>query len=299
MKLLREITAAGAANDYLFARIRCRRAALDLSGAKPWGGGGEPQELLRREYLWVYRRMNARLRRQLLPVFEAAELRTLVLCLRYLAAEDYSAIGSLLKLSLLHPLLQRELRGAKRVTPLVATLERLLAEQQPEFRGLSETYLRQGPGGLEQALIGGHLQRSLNCCRLTVLKEFLRYLLDSRNLLAIYKHLRWQVPSGPPLLAGGDLSLAVCEKLWRAKDLNGLLSLIKKFSGQTGDPEQFGVEDFIFQGLSQRMHRAGRDPLQPGLVIDYLWRCQQATRKRGLRMEQDRGLSTQPGLEAS
>lgn len=299
MKLLLEITTAGTSDDYLYARVRCRRAALDVSGTAPLGGGEDSQEKLKREFSWVYRRMSSRLRRQLLPVFEAAELRTLVLCLRYLAAGDRSAIGSLLTSSLLHPQLQRELLAAKRGTPLVATLERLLAEQQPLFGGLAEIYLRRGPGGLEQALIGRHLQQSLERCRPGALQLFLCYLLDMRNLLAIYKHLRWQVPQPPPLLTGGGLSPGRCEELWRARDLKALLQVMRKFTGLDDDPEQLGVEDFLLRGLSVRLQRAGRDPLQPGLLIDYLWRCRQTVRNLGLRPGREPGPAALADREGS
>ncbi len=287
MKLLLDITRVGAPDDYLYARIRCRRALLDLSGRQAWRDGGDPRELLKREYGWVYRQMNARLRRQLLPIFEIAELRTLVLCLRNLIAENRAAINDLLQHSLLHPLLRRELLNAERATPLVARLEQLLADDRPLFRGVAEIYLRQGPGGLEQRLLGGHLQQALERSRLPVVKDVLRYLLDTRNLLAIYKHLRWQIPLAPPLLAGGSLTPAQCERLWQTQDMPRLLTFLQNYTGLPEDPEQAGVEDFLFQGLSLKLKRAGRDPLQPGLVVDYLWRSQQAARQRGLHLERD------------
>ena len=266
--------------------------------AQSCGADGAPRELLKREYAWLYRQLNARLRRQLLPLFEAAELRTLILCLRYLAAEDRSAMEDLLRLSLLAPPLKRELRVATRVTPLVTALERRLGDTRPEFQGVAKTYLRQGPGGLEQALLGGHLQAALERCRLPVLKMVLAYLIDVRNLLGLYKHLRWQVPLTPPLLIGGEVGPAVAGKLWQAQDMPQLLAFLRKFAGQRGDPEAVGVEEFLLQGLAARLRRAGRDPLQPALVVDYLWRCYLATREQGLALEQDARSATLAGQEA-
>jgi hypothetical protein len=110
------------------------------------------------------------------------------------------------------------------------------------------------------------------------------YLLDMRNLQALYKHLRWQIPTPPPLLEGGAIELGRYEKIWSARDMDPLMALIQKKAGGKGDPEAIGVEDFLFQGLTTGLRRAGRDPLQEGLVLDYLWRCQLAARNRGLRL---------------
>lgn len=284
MKLLREIEATGPPRDYLFARIRYRRSALDISGRGRWGAASEPHQALRAEYVWVYGQLERRLRQDLLPFFEYVELRTLVIALRYLAAEEQAAMRAQLKFSLLQPQLQNVLLDAQPVAPLVAVLERLLSSEYRSFAGLSQVYLRQGPGGLEQALLGGFLQQSVTQWHRRPLRELLRYLLDMRNLLALYKHLHWQVPLAPPLLPGGTLELGHCESLWANRDLAALMDMVRKTATQPGDPEAIGVEDFLFQGLSTRLRRAGRDPLQLGLVLDYLWRCQLATRNRGLRL---------------
>jgi hypothetical protein len=286
MQLLRESETAGAPDDYLFARIRCRRATLDTSGRGSWSGPAEPRQALRAEYAWVYHQLNRRMRLRLQPFFEYAELRTLVIALRYLAAEEHSAKRAQLQLSLLHPKLQQLLLGTEQVTAVVSRLEQLLAADYPYFAGLLKIYLHQGPGGLEQALLGGALQQGVRRSSCRPVRELLVYLLDMRNLLAVYKHLHWQVATAPPLLAGGSLELALYEKIRVAGDLSGLLELLRKRAGQPGDPEAVGVENFLIQGLAAQLRRAGRDPLQLGLLLDYLWRCQLAARNRGLRLSE-------------
>ncbi|HEY5674458.1 MAG TPA: hypothetical protein VIR78_12180 [Malonomonas sp.] len=282
MKLLREIAIVGAPDDYLYARIRSRRAALDTSGRGSWSGPAEPRLALRAEYRWVYSQLNQRSRRKLLPLFEYAELRTLVIALRYLAAEEHSEKTAQLQLSLLQPQLRKLLLGTEPISVVLSALQRMLAADYPYFSGLLETYLRQGPGGLEQALLGGCLQRAVKTTRCRPVRELLVYLLDMRNLLAVYKHLHWQVTAPPPLLSGGELETALLKKIWAAGDLSGLLNLVVKRAGQPGDPEKTGVEDFLLQGLSSKLRRGGREPLQLALLLDYLWRCQLAARNRGL-----------------
>lgn len=299
MKLLREIGLAGAPDDYLSARIRCRRATLDTSGRGSWAGPAEPRQALRAEYQWVYEQLNRATRQKLLPLFEYFELRTLVIALRYLAAEEHAAKRAQLQLSLLEPQLQKLLLASEQMTTVVSALERLLAADYPFFAGLAETYLRQGPGGLEQALLGGCLQQGVKHSRSRQVRALLVYLLDMRNLLAVYKHLHWQVLSRPPLLSGGELAPALLENLFGAGDLSGLLTLMAKRAGQTGNPETVGVEDFLLQGLSLRLQREGRDPLQLGLLLDYLWRCQLAARNRGLRLSDQALVNRQQRTEVA
>lgn len=284
MKLLHERKFEGFPCDYLYARIRCRRAALDLSGHSSWGRSGDPHVTLKSEYAWVYAQMDRRLRCLMLSVFEYLELRTLVIALRYLAAGDRPAMDKQLELSLLHPQILKLLRESKRVAVVTAGLERLLVEEHPYFKGLAEIYLHQGPGGLEQTLVGGCLQQGITGSRSGQVRSFLLYLLDMRNLLALYKHLHWQVPVTPPLLTGGSLDNKTYEKIWVKKDLSSLLMLMGKRTGLKGNPEADGVEQFMLRGLTTKLRREGRNSLQLGLLLDYLWRCQLTARNRGLHL---------------
>ena len=285
MNLLREVETAGVPDDYLFARIRFRRAALDTSGQGQWAGPADPHRALKAEHAWIYAQLNRGLRRKLLPFFEYTELGTLIIALRHLSAGDPVAMEAQLQFSLLHPQLRKFLMSTAKITPLIRQLENLLSKNNPFLNGLTEHYLRQGPGGLEQALLGGFLQQAAAQSRCQPLREMLHYLLDMRNLLALYKHLHWKVPTPPPLLRGGKLPPPITEKIWATQDMARLLELIQKRAGQKGDPEAPGVEDFLFAGLTRQMYRAGRNPLQAGLILDYLWRCRLASRKRGVHLQ--------------
>lgn len=284
MTLLCEIITQGAPSDYLYARIRSRRAELNLYENSRWGRAGHPRTDFRAEYKWVYGEMNQYLRNRLLPVFEYFELRTLVIALRYLAAGDSSSMIAQLQLSLLHPQIIKLLTGTKQVALITAGLERFLAEDYPYFNDLTATYLRQGPGGLEQVLVGRSLQQGVASSRSRQVREFLRYLLDMRNLQALFKHLRWQVPVIPQILSGGELSPTICEKVWAEKNMTYLLELMRKRAKQLDSPSEDGVEEYLLRGLSVRLKREGRDPLQLGLVIDYLWRCHLEARARGMEL---------------
>jgi vacuolar-type H+-ATPase subunit C/Vma6 len=297
MGLLVEIPYAGASCDYLYARIRCRRASLDASGLSFRTTRGDPQQALLAEYRWVYRQLEQRLRRKLLPVFEFFELRLLVISLRYLAAGNRSAMIDQLKQSLFQANVLSSLQSSDNVAAVLSRLEQLLGEAYPVFQDLTETYLRQGPGGLEQALSGGYLQAAVARSRAPQVRQFLLYLLDMRNLQALQKHLRWQVPLPPPLMSGGSIDIAEYEKIWAQQDQAALLELLKNFTRQSGITDESDVEDILLQELTDRLQRAGRDPLQMGLIIDYLWRCQQSAREQGVQLfrnsEKNAGLVTE------
>ena len=284
MKLLHERKFEGFPCDYLYARIRCRRAKLDLTGHSSRDRSSDPHTVLRSEFIWIFNQMNRPIRFLLSPVFEYFELRTLVIALRYRAAGDLTAMDRQLQQSLLHSQILKLLGQGEPVAVMIAGLERLLTEEYLYFKGLSEIYLQQGPGGVEQTLIGGCLQRGIACSRSEQVKNFLIYLLDTRNLLALYKHLYWQVPIAPPLLNGGTLEHKDYGKIWVKRDLPGLLLLMGKRAGLSGNPEAEGIEEFMLRGLTIDLRRRGRDSLQLGLLLDYLWRCQLTARNRGLHL---------------
>lgn len=291
MGLLVEVPYVGASADYLFARIRCRRVNLCGDALQRRTGAVNPRQALLTEYRWVYKQLDRSMRLKLLPIFEYFELRLLVVVLRYLAVGERTAMTEQLQQSLFEQQVRRILLEADQVSIALCGLEQLLGADYPEFRGLTKLYLRQGPGGLEQALIGGYLQQALTRSKAKPVIRFLRYLLDMRNLQALYKHLHWQVPLAPPLLPGGTLELPFLEKIWREQDLGAFQTLLQKFARQSEPPQEQGVEDYLLQELSSRLRRGGRDPLQLGVVIDYLWRCLQSTREQGVKLFVDRSLT--------
>ncbi|WP_303720524.1 V-type ATPase subunit [Malonomonas rubra] len=297
MSLLIEVPYAGAANDYLYARICARRAELASGGLFRKSGSNEPRQALMAEYRWVYRQANAKLRNKLLPIFEYCELRLLVMALRYLAAGEREALSGQLQQSLLQEKVIRVVETAEQPVEALRCLQREYAEEYPFFDRLPTRYLRQGPGGLEQELIGGYLQQSCRSCRDQAVKRFLLYLLDMRNLQALRKHLRWQVPVTPPLLEGGSLEPGLLQKIWQQRDAAALLTLMRRYARQRQLPLEDADEEYLLQGLTDRLRQAGREPLQLGVVIDYLWRCWLAAREQGVRIFEEQTSVTPQAAE--
>lgn len=299
MGLLIELPYAGASSDYLYARIRCRRSELATVGLPQDSASDWPQQKLLAEYRWLYRQAGPQLRKKLLPIFEYFELRLLVVALRCLAVGARSALRSQLQQSLFQTKVIEIIESSEQVADALERLQLDFAAQYLFCGGLMETYLRQGPGGLEQVIVGGYLRQAVQDCRSEPVKRFLRYLLDMRNLLALQKHLYWQVPVDPPLLPSGSIDMTVLEKIWNDRDVAGLRVLMQQVSGQQELPGEIGCEGYLLQGLTSRLQREGRDPLQLGVVIDYLWRCWLATREQGLRLHRDGQIAERPLAEVS
>lgn len=260
--------------DYLYARVAGRRSALvkawpPASVAPP--DAADPRESCRAELAWLWHTMNAPLRHCFAPVFEYLELRSWLLCLRWRGAGEAETVAALLAGSLLARPIRTALLRASGLDAAVAASARLLTERDPIFAGLAALYAEQGPGAFEQAVIERFLQRLEKRPLPPLIGDFFAYLVDARNLVALYKHLRWGLRRPPPRLSGGSLGAARLEQLWRQRDSAALLAL----AGELADARVDGpeLESALLAGLGRRLRRQGREPLQPGVLLDYLWRC--------------------------
>lgn len=260
--------------DYLYARVAGRRSALVKAWSPPPAalpGTADPRDDCRAELAWLWETLNDQLRSCFAPVFEYLELRSWLLCLRWRGAGEAERVAALLAGSLLARPIRAALRRETELDQAVAASARLLAEFDPIFAGLLPLYAQQGPGAFEQAVVERYLQRLEKVALHPVIGDFFAYLIDARNLIALTKHLRWKVRRPPPLLAGGTLSLTRLETLWRSGQSAPLLELAGKLTG--GKVTGAELESALLAGLGRRLRRQGREPLQPGVLLDYLWRC--------------------------
>ena len=262
--------------DALLARLRCRRAAIDLTTDQEVEAvSGELAD-------WVYRRLNKRLRRQLGPFLDLLAMRSLVLALRYLLADEVPP-ASVLQKALLAKSFQ-DLMIASDAEGTVARLEAALAEDYPFVGGLAACWRSQGPGGVEQQLTGGILQHGLCRSGQGIVHTTLGYLVDMRNCLVVKKYWRWQVSQAPRLISGGTLPVEVLERIWATRDEDRLAEQVKTLAGgTTRSLEAIHLEQDLINGLTRLLRQAGRDPLGLGVVIEYLWKMQLAAHNQVLR----------------
>ena len=271
--------------EALLARLRCRRAAINL--AADHGTDTPATDVV----YWVYKRLNSRMRKRLEPFLDLLAMRNLILALRYTLADE-TPPASLMNNSLLAEPLQRLVMATEETENTIAQLEAALTKDYPFAVGLTATYQNQGPGGVEQQLADGILQHGLARAGNDILKGTLRYLVDMRNCLMINKLWRWQVSQAPPLTTGGMLATTSLQRIWATHDSDRLTRLTTRL---TGEPlistEAIGMEQSLLRGLTRLLRRAGRDPLGLAVIIEYLWLAQLAVHNQLLRqaLAPDRG----------
>lgn len=297
--LLREMP-AGVPADCLLTRIRGRRSFLvcdwdrmllarqpltALSSA-PWresfsvGAEDQVQQVLRKEYFWVFLRMDEPQRRFAAPFFWLAEIRTLALSLRFLTRER-AYIGRLLRDSLLDGSIKDLLQGSDGCAVAVAKLADLLAWHEPRFAGLLDVYRSGGPGAVEAALYEISLQSLVRTRLHPQMHCYIALVVDSRNLITVAKRLRWQMSTIPPLLEGGNLPLPRLAELFKRRDDIGLLHLAMRLGGQVPFREAADLERVLYESQRRVMCRLAREG-GIGTILDYLWRCANEAANIGL-----------------
>ncbi|MDT8440174.1 MAG: hypothetical protein RQ723_00760 [Desulfuromonadales bacterium] len=283
MQLLNPLPPSDLPAEALYARLRSRRAGLRTA---PLPDGIEPVTVeteLRAVLNWVFRRMDRRLRRQLGPYLEIVAMRQLILWLRYRLAKE-TPPAAVQRSTLINLALLDRLETIDAPLRLVETLEALLAADYPLVDGLGETWLKQGPGGVEQQLGRGILEHGRAQVRQPTVRQLILGLIDLRNVLTIVKSWHWQVRAIPRLVAGGELAGDELLRVWQRQDRRRLSRLVSRVAGHRTDSGQpRGIEKALLDGLTRRLQRAGRDPLSPALVLDYLWLCQVQAHNRLIR----------------
>lgn len=286
MSVLRAIADHGLPDDYFFARVRARRAALSWAEqirvqGKDETGSSARQEadawhLLQEELLWNYRQMNARLRQIFQAFFIFMELKNLFCCLRYHAAAMPERIEEILRFSLL----AKELRSTLAESAEVAmAINRIASSFGPGFfavtwqQGAAE---RDKIKHFETALSGLFLQQAVDAGLHAELTLFFRMQIDLRNVMLVAKHRRWAIAKPPLLLPGG---LVARKKLAAA-------SWQEVFSGTWASGLQLSsdprLEGALIKKISVILTRRSRSGYGVSLVLDYLWQLYLAARNGSL-----------------
>lgn len=282
MKLLDSTKPAELPTEALLARLRSRRAEIDLLDPVATESTEATEATV-----WIYQRLNKRLRRRLEPFFELLAMRNLTLQLRYLLAGELPA--TILNNSLLAKPLRQLLANSGENQALIAQLEAALVSDYPFYFGLTVTYREQGPGGVERQLADGMLVDALKRSRNVPLKRTLVYLIDMRNCLMLSRLWRWQVKQPPALTGGGNLDRNNLQRIWARHDSERLTCLAERLTGESLRNSKLdggvtiGMEQAFLRGLTRLLRRLGRDPLGLAVIIEYLWRVELALHNQLLR----------------
>jgi vacuolar-type H+-ATPase subunit C/Vma6 len=230
-----------------------------------------------REFDWLYRQMDHRLRVRYAAVFALFELKTIVLCLRNRAIERTAEVERLLARSLLAESVQRALRSGAQTGATVGAVIDALAAVHQGFRELETAHAEEGLKGLENALTRIYLQQVAAEQLVQVVQQFFAMFIDMRNAMLLYKRLRWGVGDKSPFIAGGSIAPQRFERALAHKDHAGLDALVKEATGLPSVPaaaNEGALETVLLRSIKTRLHEIGRATAGDGdgLILDYLWR---------------------------
>lgn len=304
MQLLQEIEDRGYPTEYLLSRIRGRRVSLVsdweplLLGAvtvqslplhyRDFAPDTSPQSEWRhllREFRWVYFQMNKRLRKIFSPFFLYAELRTLFFFLRYRTTNEQTKWEQLLSVSLLSKRCKMRLKRSEDIQDAVRMVEELLVSYSSLFRGTGETFIKEELRGMERWLTNRYLEHAATLSLHPVIEKFFVRTIDSRNLITLYKRLRWDLKGEADFVKGGSISGRTLKAAADKGDMFNALRMIEAFTGvAVQTPDATSVEKSLYKGMTRTLRREGREPSGVALILDYLWRCSMEIRNLGVLM---------------
>lgn len=268
MEIFERIEDRGYPADYLLSRVRSRSVLY-----KDFIAGKSDIDIWRCllcEYHWIYIQMNGALRDIFRRVFIYSELRTIFMCLRYKKVAQ-EGIEKLLCLSLLSNDLKELLKGDSDMITAIGGIEGAFLSISERFRGLKEVFIKDGLKGFEQALKNIYLEDTINSKLHNTIRDFFAYIIDSRNIIAVYKHIRWHIHDYPLLINGGNVKEARLRRIFESQDISGIITLVQKLTGITTEVKTF--ENSLLKGIKRFLRKTAKDPLCIGVILAHLWRC--------------------------
>ena len=294
MEFLQRYEDRGYPTEYLVSRIRGRRAYFleewnsilsspDLFAyllKTPYGefitehhGEGVWKRLLK-EYKWIYLQMNKHLRNVFHVFFQFTEMKTVIVCLRHkISTESTTRLTDILSLSLLSEKMKEILDMETDFPSMLHTLERDFLFPPDEPARLKDVFLEEGLKGVEEGLIREFLQGIMRLKLHPVIKSFFTSVIDSKNIIALYKHLRWGIKVPPLFIRGGSISEAHLTMVIHTNAISEVPKLIYRLTGlEIEEPTASNLEKTLLISLTKNIKAMSRRSTDIGLILDYLWR---------------------------
>jgi ATP synthase (C/AC39) subunit len=300
MTLLQPSSAAGYPIESLLGRIGGRRGfritkwepllappdQLIPVPAAPWrrpeaGMAEDSRRGLLREIAWVYRQMEPGARKMFAPVFSWFEIRTLLICLRSCGAGNGSTVTAFFAHSLLSEQIKKVLRQEETTGAACRGVAKCLAARSPKFVSLERAYAGHGLGGFEQRLTDLYLELAAAESLHPVIAGFVSALIDLRNVMTLYKHLRWRIRVSPVFLGGGSLGRGTLLTVQEEGDPAGVIRLAARLTGQE-PASTAALERELLHRITRLVRRWRVTTPGPGTILDYLWMCQLEARNLGI-----------------
>jgi vacuolar-type H+-ATPase subunit C/Vma6 len=294
MAPLRDIGADGYPTDYLAARVRARRAQLLATerGRRPGRAADGTSDdaiwdALLAEFDWLRRQMNPRMRAIFAPVFTLFGIKTLVLAVRSKAAERHASVERLMRHELFADDLREALVAAPEPGAAVAAIAGAFAALLDDTRRLSVAYAEGGVKAFESRLMRDFLASVAGARLHPAIRRFFEAFVDLRNVMTLYKHLRWGIHDAAAFVAGGTLPVARLAEASSRGDHACLESCAGELLGPAAGVTAAGeasLESRLLSRLTERLHKAGRQGDECDLVLDYVWSVYVQARNRALQL---------------
>lgn len=279
--LLRDDAGPGYPRDFVLARLRGRGgergAARTVTDEAIWSGFLD-------ELSWLFGQMNPAMRLDCAPLFALFEMKTIVLCLRNASLERTSARAVLLQRSLLSDPLRAVLSQPGRVAGMVAGLSDSLGGLSSAFKELDTRYFEAGLKGCEDALTRLFVETALRSRLRPYARDFLATFADLRNVMTLYKHLRWELNGPVSLIGGGTLDKSVLTHIIVHADRQALDALAASMTGRRVTAEdEIALETILMSAFTARLARTRRERGGDWLIPSYIWNSYVSARNLAVR----------------
>jgi hypothetical protein len=139
--------------------------------------------------------------------------------------------------------------------------------------GLSDIFLTGGLPEVEQTITRTLFEHIMKEPVHPCITRFFISLIDSINIITLYKHLRWGLSARPTFITGGNVKEPVLSTILHSNDVSEITGLIKKQTGfYVGKPAAASIESALLKGISGQVKKMERESPDIGLILNYLWR---------------------------
>ena len=268
--------------DYVIARIRGRRTrfaadrpALVTQAARRGTSDEEIWRVVTGEFAWLHRQLTPDWRDAVAPLLALFELKTIVLAIRNTAIDRQLAVRTVLERSLLSDPVRRAVADAPDVRAAVDALVIPLTRLAAPFGELATAYADDQLRGFEDTLMRVYLEQAAAAPLHPAVRAFLVSFIDARNVMVLYKQLRWNMASGDRFIAGGTLAPDVFEGARARRDpaaVDALVTHVTRRHGRGAAGREQALETVLLNSLTTRVDRARRDGDGVAAIVAYLWR---------------------------
>ena len=155
------------------------------------------------------------------PYFMYSALDTLLMCLRYQSAKGKKAvIEDILAFGLLLDKIRSALARDTDLPFILDLLEAQLLFITERSPGLNDIFATEGLPGVEQRITETLLENIVNYRMPPFMKRFFIPVIDSINIITLYKHLRWEITSKPVIIKGGGIKEPVLRSILQSHEIS-------------------------------------------------------------------------------